>query len=34
VHRYLAVEIKLKELKAQEKYHSEFVIPEIMEKKI
>jgi len=28
----LAVEIKLKELKAQEKYHSEFVIPEIMEK--
>jgi len=28
----LAVESKLKELKAQEKYHSEFVIPEIMEK--
>jgi len=25
-------EIQLKELKAQEKYHSEFVIPEIMEK--
>ena len=28
----LAVESKLKELKSQEKYHSEFVIPEIMEK--
>ena len=28
----LATEIKLKELKSQEKYHSEFVIPEIMEK--
>ena len=28
----LAVELKLKELKAQEKYISEFTIPEIMEK--
>ena len=28
----LAAEIKLKELKSQEKYHSEFVIPEIMNK--
>jgi len=28
----LAAEIKLKELKDQEKYHSEFVIPGIMEK--
>jgi hypothetical protein len=27
-----AAEIQLKELKSQEKYHSEFVIPEIMEK--
>lgn len=28
----MATEIKLKELKSQEKYHSEFVIPEIMNK--